>query len=121
MDETRYLTKLYKQHENDDFEIIGVAFENSQDKAKITSRLKSYIEDLEVDYPMLYGGISNKASASEAFPMLDQVKAFPTTIFIDKKGQVRKIHTGFDGPGTGEIYRNYKRATDKFVKALLEE
>ncbi|MEZ5024425.1 MAG: TlpA disulfide reductase family protein, partial [Chitinophagales bacterium] len=121
MDETKYLSKLYKQHENDDFEIIGVAFEHSQDKAKITSRLTKYMEDLAVDYTILYGGNSTKEAASVAFPMLDQVKAFPTTLFIDKKGQVRKIHTGFDGPGTGEIYQIIKGLQINSSILFLEE
>jgi hypothetical protein len=45
------------------------------------------------------------------------IEPFPTTIFIDRKGDVRKIHTGFSGPATGE---HYTRFVDE-VKATLDQ
>jgi len=30
--------------------------------------------------------------------------AYPTTLFSDRKGKVRAIHWGFQGPGTGDRY-----------------
>ena len=43
----------------------------------------------------------------KSLPMLADYKGFPTTIIIDKKGDVRKIHTGFSGPGTGKYYTEF--------------
>lgn len=121
MDESRYLTKLYEEYHDDGLEIIGVAFENPENPEKVTATLTQYIHDLSIPYPILYGGKSSKKVAGLAFPMLDQIMAFPTTIFIDKNGEVRKIHTGFDGPGTDEVYDQYKRNTDRFIQTLLAE
>jgi hypothetical protein len=59
--------------------------------------------------------------ASEALPMLNKVMAFPTSIYIDKKGIVRKIYTGFYGPATGEKYIQYVEETKKFVEKLIAE
>ena len=59
--------------------------------------------------------------AQEKLPMLNHVLSYPTTIFIDKKGEVRKIHTGFNGPATGEKFSEFKREFDVFVKRLLAE
>jgi hypothetical protein len=53
--------------------------------------------------------------------MLNKVMAFPTTIFIDKKGGVRKIHTGFSGPGTGHYYEKFLEEFDQTVNALIKE
>jgi hypothetical protein len=53
--------------------------------------------------------------------MLNHVLSYPTTIYLDKKGQVRNIHTGFNGPATGEKYMAFKEDFDKKVKELLEE
>ena len=53
--------------------------------------------------------------------MLNHVLSYPTTIFLDKKGQVRKIHTGFNGPATGEKYEVFKQEFDDEVKQLLSE
>ena len=53
--------------------------------------------------------------------MLNHVLSYPTTIFIDKKGDVRKIHTGFNGPATGEKYTEFVTEFESFVDQLLKE
>ena len=47
--------------------------------------------------------------------------AFPTTIFIDRDGRVRKIHTGFSGPGTGEHFTRLQAQFTELVSTLLAE
>jgi len=54
-------------------------------------------------------------------PALSAVLAFPTTIFIDRAGQVRQIHTGFVGPGTGEHYVNLQNNFTEITTSLLAE
>ena len=44
-----------------------------------------------------------------------------TTIFIDKKGKVRKIHTGFSGPATGSYYEEYVDEFNSFMNTLINE
>jgi hypothetical protein len=63
----------------------------------------------------LIAGISDKDEAAKKLPMLERVYAFPTTIFIDRRGQVRKIHSGFSGPATGE---HYAQLVDEFKRTL---
>ena len=53
--------------------------------------------------------------------MLDRVYAFPTTIFIDRRGNVRKIHTGFSGPATGEHYTDFVNEVKATLDQLLKE
>ena len=53
--------------------------------------------------------------------MLKHVLSYPTTIYIDKKGKVRKIHTGFNGPATGEKYIEFKTEFKEFTDKLLNE
>jgi hypothetical protein len=54
-------------------------------------------------------------------PQLTRIKAFPTSIIIDKKGKVRYISSGFVGPGTGAHYVEYVREFEKRVDDLLHE
>jgi hypothetical protein len=49
------------------------------------------------------------------------IKAFPTTIFIGRDGKVRKVHPGFDGPGTGKHHEDYKREFDAIIEELVKE
>jgi hypothetical protein len=67
------------------------------------------------------GGTNDKALASETLPMLNAVVAFPTTIFIGKDGKVKKIHTGFSGPGTGLYYEQFVQHFNETVNELLRE
>jgi len=53
--------------------------------------------------------------------MLKSFVAFPTLIILDKKGKVRKIHTGFSGPGTGIHYADFKKEFEETIDNLLLE
>ena len=46
---------------------------------------------------------------------------FATSIFIDKWGNVRRIHTGFSGPGTGKYYEEFVEDFNLFVNKLINE
>jgi hypothetical protein len=47
--------------------------------------------------------------------------AFPTTIFIAKDGKVKKIYTGFSGPGTGKYFDEYVQHFNETINELLSE
>ncbi|HSH64529.1 MAG TPA: hypothetical protein VLB84_01720 [Bacteroidia bacterium] len=74
-----------------------------------------------VHYELLISEKTGKDQAAEALPMLNAVMAFPTTIYIDKKGNVRKIYTGFYGPATGKKYTDYVHETTEFIENLIAE
>ena len=116
-DETKFLTEYLKGSNN--VAVIALAFERNADIAK--NQLITYKEKMNVPYQILLAGTStNKEESAKALPWLNQVAAFPTMIFIDKKNKVRKIHTGFDGPATSK-YVDFKKEFDEFVKKLLAE
>lgn len=73
-----------------------------------------------MDYEILLAGEANK-TAINTLPMLNHILSYPTTIFIDKKGKVRKIHTGFSGPATGKHYEAFVSDFYSFVNQLLTE
>ena len=54
------------------------------------------------------------------FGMLNQIMSFPTSIFIGKDGNVWGIHTGFNGPATGEAYINFKNKIRYEIEIKLE-
>ena len=121
MDETRFLAPWYEQNKNRGVEIIGLAYERKPDFEYASARVKKMIEKLNVTYDFVIAGTDDKEKASETLPMLNRVVAFPTTIFIGKDGRVRKIHTGFTGPGTGVYYEQFKEQFNQTVNELLAE
>lgn len=121
MDETKFLAPFYDKYNQKGLEIIGLAFEKTDDFNKAVSNVQRTKKRFKVNYELLITGKIGKDQASEALPMLNSVMAFPTTIYIDKKGVVRKIYTGFNGPATGNTYTKYVEQTTMFVEELLAE
>jgi thiol-disulfide isomerase/thioredoxin len=121
MDETKFYADWYQRHQDEDVEIIGLAYERKDDFDYASSRVKKMIEKLGVDYDFLIAGVSDKEEAAKTLPMLNRVMSFPTSIFIDKNGQVRNIHTGFSGPGTGIYYERFVEDFNILMYKLLRE
>ncbi|MBL0740144.1 peroxiredoxin family protein [Chryseolinea lacunae] len=121
MDETKFLAPWYRENKNRGVEIIGMAYERKDDFTYASTRVKKMAEKLNVTYDFVIGGTNDKAKASETLPMLNQVVAFPTTIFIGKDGKVKKIHTGFSGPGTGLYYEQFVQHFNETINELLRE
>lgn len=121
MDETDLFTDFYNAYHEQGLEVIAIAFEKPEDldgKIERVKELKSYFG---AGYDYAIGGKASKVEAQKVLPALDRVLSFPTAIFVDKSGQVRKVHTGFYGPGTGTYYVNYVSSTKKFIEKLLNE
>lgn len=112
MDESRFLSQLYQDYKDKGLEIIGIAYERSEHFEEEMMKLKRYKQEMGIEYEILFAGKANKKKASQDFPMLNGISSFPTTIVLDKNGNVRKIHTGFSGPATSTY--------DGFVKEFTE-
>ncbi len=121
MDETKFLTPLYDKYKSKGLEVVGLAFEKTDDLKKATTNVIRLKNHFHSNYEFLITDKTGKGQALEALPMLNAVMAFPTTIYIDKKGEVRKIYTGFYGPATGNAYTKYVEQTTLFVEKLLAE
>lgn len=119
MDETAYLAQLYKQYKNKGLEIVGLAYERTNDFEKAKNNILRSKKRFGADYEFLITGLSGAAKASESMPFLNKVSAFPTTIILDKTHKVKSIYTGFSGPATGKAYENYKSKTEDLLIQLL--
>lgn len=121
VDETVLLNELYDTYSSSGLEVLAVAFEKYPEQEKALAALRRFKETLGVGYPIVYGGIASKEEASAKLPFLDHVMSYPTCIFVDRRGTVRRIRTGFYGPGTGEHYKSYDRNLRLFIEELLAE
>lgn len=123
LDETKFLVDYANSHTNKDLAFVALSFEYAKTKEDAFKSITRLRERIGVPYPILLAqfGSSSKEIAQEKLPMLNQIISYPTTIFIDKKGAVRKIHTGFNGPATGAKYEQFKENFDTFITALLAE
>jgi peroxiredoxin len=121
LDENTFLSSWYKVNRQRGVEIIGLGFERRDDFSEAQKSLSALKNRLGIQYEILIAGKSTTESASKALPALTAISAFPTTLFIDKPGNVRKIHTGFSGPATGKFYDEFKTEFNELIDKLLAE
>ena len=100
MDEARLLAELAPRHP--DVQFVSLAFERTTD-AGILPRLAQFQDALQLSWEVLLGGRASKRIAAECLGVVDTVHSFPTTVFW-VPGSDPVIHTGFNGPATGEGY-----------------
>lgn len=123
LDESNYYAQYYNNNKDKDIEFVALAFEYAKTEATAFKNIKRLKDRVGINYPILLAqtGTTSKSKANEKLPMLNHVLSYPTSIFIDKTGKVRKIHTGFNGPATGDKFTEFKTEFTAFVDGLLEE
>ena len=122
MDETNFLSDYYNRNKQKGVEIVGLAYERTTDFERAKTSLQRFQKRFNVQYPILITGVtvSDPQRTEKTLPQLTEIKGFPTSIFIDKKGNVRKIYTGFNGPGTGEHYKEFQKEFDETIDGFLK-
>lgn len=123
MDETAFLSDYYNKNKQRGIEVIALAYEYSTDFQRSQQSLKKFQQRFNVQYPVLITGVtvSDTLRTEKTLPQVTSIKVFPSSIIIDKKGKVRKLDTGFFGPGTGEHYEAYKKEFYQTINELLKE
>jgi len=94
------LDELYQRYEPAGFTLFGVNVEQNPEAAQ------RFLEDVGVSFPILYDPESN---VSQRY----QVDAMPTTVMVDRDGQVRYVNRGYKD-GDEDKYR-------KQVRELIRE
>ena len=109
MDEIRLLRELDQK----DARFVSIAFERDTVPNSVYRRLDEFTSEMNADWEVYWGGAANKLVAADAFPFIDVVTSFPTTLFI--RGNQVNVHSGFNGPATGSRYDQEK---ERFQKQL---
>jgi thiol-disulfide isomerase/thioredoxin len=123
MDETKFLSEYYTKNRSRGVEIIALAYEYSTDFPRSRNSLVRFRDRFAVEYPMLITGVrvSDSLRTEKTLPNITAVNVFPTSLYIGKDRKIRKIETGFNGPGTGIHYDAYIKEFEETVEALLKE
>ncbi|GAB3323412.1 hypothetical protein GCM10027299_19630 [Larkinella ripae] len=121
LDEAAFLAPWYQVNRRRGVEIIGLAFERKNDPTYAKTRLEALKNRIGIEYPLLFAGQADKKQAAAALPALSDVLAFPTTIYINRQGEIAKIHTGYSGPATGAYYEEFVKEFNADIDQLLKE
>lgn len=119
VDETKYLTWFIEQHKSQPVAVIGLMFEKTDDFSKASGNLSRFGRFTGATYPLLFAG--NRKNIYTLLPEVEKLGGYPTTIILDKKGVIRKVHTGFNGPATGIYFVKQKEEFEKLIWGLLAE
>ena len=119
MDELNFLSPWYKEHSSQGVEILALAFERSLGKTEALAQLYKLQNKLKVSYPILHVGSTSEDKPAAFLPGLENFISFPTTIFLNKKHAVEKVHAGFSGPSTGEYYEKWIKEFNQTVTELI--
>ncbi|MEY2855474.1 MAG: hypothetical protein RL030_2606 [Pseudomonadota bacterium] len=120
-DEAALLAALRDKYGADGLEVVGLMFEQLDDVAEARDAVARFRDRWNIPYPLLLTGSTTQDPNAPRLPQLDAIHGYPTTIFIDRKGLVRHIHTGFSGPATGAHYTELARDFEERVRTLLAE
>jgi thiol-disulfide isomerase/thioredoxin len=119
-DEHRYLKQLYAKYAERGLAITSLAFELGGDRSRDLAQLARYQTAMQLPWPIvLVADSTDKKLAAQAFPILAEVKSYPTTLFIDANGAIHAVHSGFSGPATGEAFERLQRSFETKLEALL--
>jgi thiol-disulfide isomerase/thioredoxin len=121
LDEAGFLAPWYRANKDRGVEIVGLAFERKDDFEYAKTAILRLRKRYDIDYPVLFAGQVGAASVARVLPEIEGFSSYPTTLFVDKKGKVRKIHTGFSGPATGLFYEAFTKEFNELVDQLLNE
>lgn len=120
IDEVKYLNPWYKENKSRGIEIVALGFERSLSEAQARMQLTKAVKKLGIPFPVLLVGATAEDKPMDKIPGLKNFISFPTTVFLNKKHEVVKVHAGFTGPSTGKHFEHWKKEFNRDVDKLLE-
>jgi thiol-disulfide isomerase/thioredoxin len=120
MDETAYLSDVYNRYQKKGVEIIALAFERTDNFEKSKANVQRLINKFGAPYEFLITGLSGTENAKKTMPWISNVSAFPTTLYLNRKHEIVKVYTGYNGPATGNAYTKMKEGTESLLNDLVK-
>ncbi|HJZ96364.1 MAG TPA: TlpA disulfide reductase family protein, partial [Candidatus Solibacter sp.] len=118
-DEAPFLAELYERYHAKGLEIVAFCFEDASDAEHV--QLRAFIRKFGMQYPALLAGEPVAEQLKEKVLQIENLTAYPSSIYIGKDGRVRAVHTGFPGPGSGEELTRVKAEIRQLVEKMLVE
>ena len=84
-EEFPFLVDFYREHQKDPFMVLAVSIDDKEENMRNFLK-KNYASHV---FPVIF-------DRDKSIPPLYELESMPTSIFIDKKGIIRYIHTGFN-------------------------
>lgn len=118
-DETRFLNSYLAANKENPVTALAVAFER-RPKQEALAYLPAYADQMQLPYPIAYGGSTSKDEAGKRFYMLNEIQAWPTLLVLDSRNKIRRVYSGFNGPAT-EGFLTFKEDFEQITSELISE
>lgn len=118
-DEAPFLRDIEEKYGPQGLEIVSLSFEYTDDVERNRRQVRRFVERFGTRHPILLAGTTKGAPASPAILLLQGWEGYPTTLFLDRSHRIVKIHSGFDGPATGDRFAKGKKEIEGVVEMLL--
>jgi len=115
------LVRLYREYHDRGLEIVGLAYEVTGDTAIDRVQVRHFRDKFGIRYPLLLAGINVTEETAATLPQLEGFTAYPTTLFLDRSGKVRRIQAGFFGPAAGARHARLLADFRREIERLLAE
>lgn len=120
-DHGAYLAELHRRYADHGLVVFGIAFEHDDDLARSARQVATFRDRHHIDYPLFLAGLSDKAKATVSLGVLDKVRAFPTTLFLDGEGRIRKVYQGWTGPAAAADHARLRERFESVIEELLRD
>ena len=118
-DEAPFLAELYQRYHPKGLEMAAFCFESAEDPT--WGPLRAFVRKFHIQYPILVAGEPTAGVLNTVVPQIENLAAYPTTIYVGKDGRVRSVHTGFPSKGSGEELARVKEEIRVTIERLLAE
>lgn len=118
-DEAPFLVELYQKYHRQGLEMAAFCFESQG--APTWQPLRAFMRRYHIEYPALVVGEPTPEVLKSEVSQIENLSAYPTTIYVGKDGTVRSVHTGFPSGGSGEELARVKDEIRATIERLLAE
>ena len=94
--EIPHLNRLYEDYRGKGFEIVGISMDTDEPES-----IKKFTRDFKMEYTIVIGN----ENVAQDFGLM----GYPTTIIIDRKGNIVKKYTGFQPSFVPEMEKTIKQ------------
>jgi thiol-disulfide isomerase/thioredoxin len=118
-DEAPFLVELYQGYHAKGMEMAAFCFESAGDPT--WAPLRAFVRKFNIQYPALLAGEPSAGVLKTAVPQIENLSAYPTTIYVGKDGKVRAVHTGFPSGGSGVELARVKEEIRATIEHMIAE
>jgi thiol-disulfide isomerase/thioredoxin len=122
LDETQYFVEWQNKNSAklNDVKFIAMAFEKFETPELAVKALRKTKAKMKMNYPIILADYKSTKTVQEHLPLTNFL-AFPTTIILNKKNEVIKVHTGFSGQATGIFFDQFTNMYNDTIDKLIKE